>query len=173
MPQPREPVVFLFSEKLCCVFTVITAIRGKRQRPGWVFLPVYRGFGSGCWLVFKSQSQLPGHPVAVLRCPMSALTLPFFSLPEIRAFGSRLRVRAADARRADPAGPEAEGHDQQEGRAGAGAGGLHRQPAGPRHGGNPQHPARLDVRQQESREDVGALGTLVEQRAESPPVEVD
>lgn len=99
---------------------------------------------------------------------MSALTLPF-SLPEIRPFGSRLRVRAADARRADPAGAEAEGHDHQEGRAGAGAGGLHRQPAGARHGGDPQHPARLHVRQQKSREDVGAL---VEQRAEFPPVEV-
>lgn len=61
----------------------------------------------------------------------------------------------------DPAGPQTEGNNKQEGVPGSRAGGLHRQPARQGHGRNPQHPPSSGSGRQEGREDVNGQRTTL------------
>lgn len=76
---------------------------------------------------------------------------------EIQALGTRVCLCTADPRGADPACPQTEGNDKQEGVSGAPAGRLHRQPAGQGHGGDPQHPPGSLSGWQKSRKNVKHL----------------
>lgn len=93
---------------------------------------------------------------SVLTC---SVRWPCLSFAEIQSFRSCLCLCSAHTWWADPAGPETEGHNHQEGSPGAWAWRLHRQLACQSHGRNPKHPSCFNFWKQKSWEDVGALWT--------------